>query len=74
MSERSKSPMNERKSTYKDKKMSSDNASTRMSMGNSSMMLGVDDLELGKSIASSFKSSTSPLSRSRNTTIDKRKK
>ena len=49
-------------------------ASTRMSMGNSSMMLGDNDLELGKSIASSFKSSQSPLERSRTNTVDNKKK
>ena len=64
MSERSKSPNTAatRKSTYRDKKLS--DTTSRMSMGNSSMMLGADDLELGKSIASSFKSSKSLLSRS----------
>ena len=75
MSERSKSPMNERKSTHKDKKISKTSISSRMSMGNSSMMLGDNDLELGKSIAStSFKSSVSPLDRSRNNTVDNKKR
>ena len=43
-------------------------------MGNSSMMLGEDDLELGKSIASSIYSSHSPSVKTRSSTIDKRKK
>ena len=67
--------VNERKSTHRDKKISKTSISSRMSMGNSSMMLGDNDLELGKSIAStSFKSSVSPLDRSRNNTVDNKKR
>lgn len=75
MSERSKSPMTERKSTFKDKKIDKSSFnSSRMSMGNSSMMLSTNDLELGKSIASSFKSSHSPYDKTRSSTIDNKRK